>query len=128
MVELEPEDVRTLADLGFIAVSYDFDDKAAAIFAGVRAARPAQEAGIIGGALVSLARGEIDAAIKALRSLPPTDAARTFLAIALNRSGDRASAREILTDVVKTAGGTPYATLARQLLAEFERPQIPFIR
>jgi len=128
VIELKTEDVRALTDLGFIAVSHGFDDKAAAIFAGVRVARPTQEAGFIGGALVSLARGEIDAAVNALRSLPPTDAARTFLAIALNRSGDRAAAREILTDVVKTAGGTPYATLARQLLEELDRPQMPLLK
>jgi hypothetical protein len=99
VVELKPDDVRTLVDLGFLAVSYGLSDKAAPIFAAVRATRPTQEAGFIGGALVSLARGEIDGAISALRALPPTDAARTFLAIALNRSGDREAAREILTDV-----------------------------
>jgi hypothetical protein len=60
--------------------------------------------------------------------LPPTDAARTFLAIALNRSGDREAAREILTDVVNTAPGTPYATLARQLLEDAEKPQAPLFR
>jgi thioredoxin-like negative regulator of GroEL len=120
MVELKSEDVRTLVDLGFIALSHGMNDKAAAIFAGAQAARPAQEAGFIGAALVNLARGELDAAVKTLRSLPPSDAARTFLAMALNRSGDRAAAREILTDVVSTAGGTPHAVLARELLDEID--------
>jgi thioredoxin-like negative regulator of GroEL len=119
MVELKSDDVRTLVDLGFIALSHGRNDKAAAIFAGVQAARPTQEAGFIGSALVSLARGEFEAAVKTLRSLPPTDTARTFLAMALNRSGDRAAAREILMDVVRTAGGTPDAALARELLDEF---------
>ena len=94
----------------------------------MRATRPTQEAGFIGGALVSLAQGEIDGAISALRALPPTDAARTFLAIALNRSGDREAAREILTDVVNTAPGTPYATLARQLLEDAEKSPAPLFR
>jgi thioredoxin-like negative regulator of GroEL len=128
MVELKADDVRTLVDLGFIAVSRGLTDKAAAIFAGVQAARPTQEAGFIGAALVSLARGDIDAAIKTLRSLPPTDAARTFLAMALNRSGDRAAAHEILTDVVNTANGTPYATLARQVLEELDSAELPLFR
>ena len=128
MVDLKPDDVRTLVDLGFLAVSYGLSDKAAPIFAAVRAMRPTQEAGYIGGALVSLARGDIDGAIRALRALPPTDAARTFLAIALNRSGDREAAREILADVVNTAHGTPYATLARQLLEDAESPPAPFLR
>jgi thioredoxin-like negative regulator of GroEL len=128
VVELKPDDVRTLVDLGFLAVSYGLSDKAAPIFAAVRATRPTQEAGFIGGALVSLARGEIDGAISALRALPPTDAGRTFLAIALNRSGDREAAREILTDVVNSAPGTPYATLARQLLEDAEKSPAPLFR
>jgi hypothetical protein len=114
--------------LGFAALSHGRNDEAAAIFAGAQAARPEQEAGFIGSALVSLARGELEAAVKTLRSLPPTDAARTFLAMALNRSGDRAAAREILTDVVRTAGGTPHATLAPELLDEFDRAQAPLFR
>ena len=128
MVELKSDDVRTLVDLGFIALSHGRNDAAAAIFAGAQAARPAQEAGFIGSALVSLARGELEAAVKTLRSLPPTDAARTFLAMALNRSGDRTAAREILMDVVRTAGGTPHAALARELLDEFDGAQAPLVR
>jgi thioredoxin-like negative regulator of GroEL len=128
MLELKSDDVRTLADLGFIAVSHGFNDNAAAIFAGVRAARPKEEAGFIGTALVSLARGDIDAAIRTLRSLPPTDAARTFLALALNCGGDRGAAREILTDLVNTASGTPYATLAREVLDELDDTQTPLLR
>jgi thioredoxin-like negative regulator of GroEL len=128
MVELKSDDVRTLVDLGFIALSHGRNDAAAAIFAGAQAARPAQEAGFIGSALVSLARGELEAAVKTLRSLPPTDAARTFLAMALNRSGDRTAAREILMDVVRTAGGTPHAALAREMLDEFDGAQAPLVR
>jgi thioredoxin-like negative regulator of GroEL len=128
MVELKSDDVRTLVDLGFIALSRGRNDEAAAIFAGAQAARPAQEAGFIGSALVSLARGELDAAVKTLRALPPTDAARTFLAMALNRSGDRTTAREILTDVVRTAGGTPDAVLARELLDDLDAAQMPLFR
>ena len=120
MVELKADDVRMLVDLGYIALSRGLPDKAAAIFAGVQAARPAHEAGFIGGALVSLARGEMETAVKTLRSLPPTDTARTFLAMALIQSGDRTAAREILLDVVRTAAGTSCAELADQLLDEVE--------
>jgi Flp pilus assembly protein TadD len=128
MVDLKSDDVRTLVDLGFIALSHGRNDEAAAIFAGAQAARPAQEAGFIGSALVSLARGNLEAAVKTLRSLPPTDAARTFLAMALNRTGDRAAAREILMDVVRTAGGTPHAALAREVLDELDGAQAPLFR
>jgi Flp pilus assembly protein TadD len=128
MVELKSDDVRTLVDLGFIALSHGRTDEAAAMFAGAQAARPAQEAGFIGTALVSLARGNPEAAVKTLRSLPPTDAARTFLAMALNRSGDRAAARDILIDVVRTAGGTTHAALARELLDECDSAQAALFR
>jgi hypothetical protein len=40
VLELKPDDVRTLVDLGFLAVSYGLSDKAAPIFAAVRATRP----------------------------------------------------------------------------------------
>ena len=128
MVELRSDDMRTLVDLGFIALYRGRNDEAAAIFAGAQAARPAQEAGFIGSALVNLARGELDAAVKTLRSLPPTDAARTFLAIALNRSGDRTTAREILAEMVRTAGGTPHAVLAGELLDDLDSASAPLFR
>jgi predicted Zn-dependent protease len=128
MVEMKADDVRMLAELGFVALSRGRNDEAAAIFAGVQAARPAQEAGFIGSSFVHLARGELDAAIKTLRSLPPSDTARTFLAMALNRSGDRAAAREILNEVVLSAGGSPDAVLARELLDELDAANEPLLR
>jgi hypothetical protein len=48
--------------------------------------------------------------------------------MALNRSGDRTTAREILTDVVRTAGGTPDAVLARELLDDLDAAQMPLFR
>jgi thioredoxin-like negative regulator of GroEL len=128
MIEFKSEDVRMLAELGFAALSRGRNDEAAAIFAGVQAARPTQEAGFIGSALVHLARGEVDAAIRTLRSLPPTDTARTFLAMALHRGGDRATAREILADVAVTANQTADIVLAREMLNEFEAANEPLLR
>ncbi len=121
MFELEAADARILVELAFTAFSHGLNDQADVIFAGVRAARPGDEAGFIGGALVQLGRGEIETAVTMLRSLPPTDAVRTFLAIALNRGGDQAEARDILNDVIDTAEGTPYANLARVLLDGFDQ-------
>jgi thioredoxin-like negative regulator of GroEL len=118
---LESEDVRTLTDLGFLAISRGMHAQAAAIFDGVKAIRPAQEAGFIGSALVDLAKGQIDAAIRTLRTLPPTDAARVFLAIALSRRGDRTEARDILTELLRSAADTPYGALARVTLDELAR-------
>lgn len=113
---LEPDDMRTLVDIGFMALSHGFDGQAATIFAGVEAARPDQEAGHLGTALVHLYRGEVDRALAILRKLPPTDAARMFLGLALTRGADQAEARAVLSDVVATAAGTPFARSAQDIL------------
>ncbi len=52
----------------------------------------------------------------ASRALPPSDAALTFLGIALSRQGAQAEARDILTDVIASAPDTPFAALAREAL------------
>ncbi|QJP15559.1 hypothetical protein G3545_18995 [Starkeya sp. ORNL1] len=112
----ETEDVRLLTDIGFIALSRGLDTHATAIFEGVRALRPRQEAGPLGLALVHMFRGELDQAVAGLRALPPSDAALTFLGIALSRQGAQAEARDILADVIATAPDTPFAVLAREAL------------
>ncbi len=117
---LEAEDMRTLMDIGFMALSRGLDGPAAAVFAGVAAARPDQEGGPIGTALVKLYRGQIDEALAILRRLPPSDAVRTFLGLALSRQGDREAARRTLADVVETAGGTAFARSARDMLDAIE--------
>jgi Flp pilus assembly protein TadD len=118
---MQSDDVRTLADLGYLALSRGLDEHAMAIFQGVKAARPDQEAGTIGVALVHMLRGELDPAIKLLRGLGPSDAALTFLGIALARQGELDEARRLLTDVVTTAAGTPCAHLAQETLASLAR-------
>jgi hypothetical protein len=122
---MDTEDVRTLADLGYMALSRGLDHHALAIFQGIQAARPQQEAAQIGIALVHLLRGEIDAAIDILRGLGPGDAPRTFLGIALARSGDLHEAKRLLSDVATTAGGTPYADLAASTLASLQNSSSP---
>ena len=85
--KLEAEDVRALADIGFIALSRGLDAHAEAIFTGLSAARPEQDVGAIGGALVLMLRGDVDAAIAALRKLGPGDTVQAFLGLALARQG-----------------------------------------
>ncbi|MEN3385169.1 MAG: hypothetical protein V7608_5213 [Hyphomicrobiales bacterium] len=119
-VELESEDARALADLGFIALSRGLDRHAAAIFEGLQAARPNQEAGFIGRALVDLARGEIEAALQTLRSLPPSDAALTFLGMALIRHGDQTEARDVLGEVIRNDPDGSRGAMATAMLAELD--------
>lgn len=115
----EADDVRTLAELGFSAVSRGQHEAAETLFRGVLAARPGGEAGVIGLALVHLGRGEVEAAIARLRPLPPSDPARLFLAMALNRWGASAEARTMLSDIVETSPASPEAESARQMLSAF---------
>jgi hypothetical protein len=119
-VEIESEDVRALADLGFIALSRGLDRHAAAIFEGLQAARPNQEAGFIGRALVDLARGEVEAALRTLRSLPPSDAVLAFLGMALIRHGDQAEAREVLGAVIRNDPDGSHGAMAKAMLAELD--------
>lgn len=113
---MESQDIRALVDLGFIALMRGHDRHAAAIFDGVQALRPEQEAGFLGGAMVHLQRGEIRPAIAILRRLPPTDPAQTFLGIALMRDGETREARTILGHIIHTSDDPALVDLARQTL------------
>lgn len=109
---LEAADVQLLTDIGFIALSAGLDREAETIFEGVAAARPAQEAGPLGVAMVKMARNDLDGAIAILRALAPSDAALTYLGLALARRGDEAEARQLLRGIVESASGTSFAALA----------------
>ncbi len=122
---LEAGDVRLLADIGFFALSAGLVSEAGAIFEGVRAARPAHEAGPLGLAMVQMARDDLDAAISTLRALPPTDAALTYLGLALARHGDVAEASGLFGNVVETAPGTPFAEIAAAGLEDMKRKGSP---
>ena len=114
---IESKDVRTLVDLGFIAVTRGLDKHAIAIFDGVRAVRPDEDAAYIGPALLMIQKGDINGAIKLLRSRPPSDSIRVFLGMALLRHGDITDAIDVLQDLVATAGDPALADLATNLLA-----------
>jgi len=118
---LATADARLLAELGFIALSAGRYEDAAAIFDGLRAARPVEEAGALGRAMVHMAGGELDDAVNLLKRLPPSDAAQAYLGIALARRGDIDEARTILERVIRTAPGTPFAELAAAVLEETGR-------
>jgi predicted Zn-dependent protease len=120
LIEVAGEDVRTLVDVGFIALSAGMVDQAAVVFDGVVAARPDAEAGAIGRALVHLAKGDAEAAVGILRAAPPTDAVQSFLGLAYARWGMKAEAREALTSVLESPIASPHAELARMLLVDMD--------
>lgn len=111
-VALDGEDVRLLADIGFIALSAGFLREAGEIFEGVKAVRPEGEAGSLGLAMVDMARGDLDKAVSVLRALPPSSASRAYLGLALARRGDKDEARDVFGMVMQQTPGTPFASLA----------------
>jgi hypothetical protein len=113
---LETEDTRLLTEIGFIALSAGLEGPAEKIFRGIEAARPSQEAGPLGRALVHMARGELDPAITLLRALPPSDAALAYLGLALARRGDGAEAKAILQRVARTSSDAAFIDLASAVL------------
>lgn len=113
---LSSPDVRILTDLGFMSVSRGLLIHAAAIFEGVKAARPQQEAGFIGMALVYIAAGDYEKAISTLKPLPPSDETRAFLGLAYLKQGDKEQGVKILQDVANTATTSSVAEMAHHFL------------
>lgn len=116
MIGTEP--VRALVDVGFIALSRGLDRHAEVIFRGVAAARPDNETGPMGLALVELLRGDPATAARMLKSLPPSDQVLTFYGLALMRLGDRTGAAEVLDRLVATTSDEAVLALAGDLRAE----------
>ncbi len=114
---IESKDVRTLVDLGFIAVTRGLDKHATAIFDGIRAVRPDEDAAYIGPALLMIQKGDMNGAIKLLRSRPPSDSIRLFLGMALLRHGDISDAIDVLQDVIATARDGAFTELAKNMLS-----------
>ncbi|MFD2249681.1 Tfp pilus assembly protein PilF [Pseudochelatococcus lubricantis] len=117
---MRTEDVRLLASLGFIAVMRSRDAHARAIFEGVMAARPEQEAGAVGLAMLHLKDGEYDRAIELLRPFSFSETALAFLGLSFFRKGDRERAMKILRDAVVLSSGGDGGAFAQQMLNAIE--------
>lgn len=116
---LEASDRRVLADLGFTALGLERPDLAARIFKALDALSNepgSREASQIGLGLTALAEGDAPAAVDILRGAGPSPGVTTYLGLALVRDGRVAEAREVLEDLVGSAGDSPHAELARQIL------------
>ena len=111
------DDLRLLADIGFMASSRGRGEQADTIFAAIRALRPEEEAGFVGGAIVGILAGDPDAAIRALKDAPTTVATQTFRGIALVLSGRTSEGRETLKGVVQAAPDTSFARLAQNAMS-----------
>jgi thioredoxin-like negative regulator of GroEL len=115
-LDLDTEEVRVLVDLGFMAVMRGHVQHAGILFKGVQVARPQEDAGYIGEALLLIQKGDIASAAALLRVRPPSDANRVFLGMALLQLGETAEAEQVLQDVVATAREPAMIEMARTLL------------
>jgi thioredoxin-like negative regulator of GroEL len=115
-LDLDADEVRVLVDLGFMAVMRGHIQHAGTLFKGVRAARPQEDAGYIGEALLLIQTGDIAGAAAMLRLRPPSDANRVFLGMALLQLGETVEAEQVLRDVVATAREPALIEMARTLL------------
>jgi hypothetical protein len=113
---LTSQDLRLMADIGFMAASGGFKAQATAIFAAIHIMRPQHEAGLLGGAIVHILSGDYRAATRMLEKAPVTPATRAFLGIALIHEGNAVKGRRLLQTVVETAPDTPFAQLAQDTL------------
>ncbi len=110
------DELKLLADIGFIAVSRGLFDHASAIFDALKAMRPEAEAAFLGQGMIDILRGAPVDAITTLKNAPRTDAVYTFLGIALMQAGDLEEGRKLLEDVRSSAAGTPFARIAEHSL------------
>ena len=87
--DIAADDLRLLAEIGFLGIGRARPAEAEAIFALLRRMRPDQEAGHVGGALAALAQGQTDRAAQLLRAAPQTEAVMAFRAVALGQAGEQ---------------------------------------
>ncbi len=113
---LNSEQLKLLADIGFIAISHGLPNHAGAIFDVISEMRPEQEAGFLGHGMIKILEGKAAEAPKYLEAAPKSDGVLTFLGIAYIQSGNVQKGQELLQDIVQTAHDTPFALIARETL------------
>ena len=97
--DIAADDLRLLAEIGFLGIGRGRHAEAAAIFALLRRMRPEQEAGHVGSALAALAAGQVDQAGQILRAAPQTESVIAFRALVHDRAGDRRLAAGLIEDL-----------------------------
>jgi hypothetical protein len=112
------EELRILADIGFIAASRGLFDHATAIFEALKALRPEGEAGYLGHGIIDILRGAPASALTTLQDAPRTDAVYTFMGIAQMQVGNLEEGKRLLRDVCSSAEGTAFARIAAQSLEQ----------
>ncbi len=121
---LSSDEVRLLAEIGFMACRGREPDSAIAIFEGLRELRSGHSFVFLGRAMARMSGGRSEEAVRILRdeglqALPDDEELQVFLAIALKEVGRERECRRVL-ELLVARSGTPSAPrrLAAALLSE----------
>ncbi|MFN3146703.1 MAG: hypothetical protein ACE368_16355 [Paracoccaceae bacterium] len=112
-ITLDSNLVRMMADIGFLGISRGRFDDAATVFAALRAVRPDEDVGVIGGAVACLGTRDVAGALRILRAARQSETVLAFSCVALMQDGQRDAARDILADLEATAPDSPLTEMAR---------------
>jgi hypothetical protein len=110
--------LRLLAEIGFVATACGLWSHAEAIFAGVRAVRPNSEFPVISQALARMTVGDDVKAIyllreNALKINPDNALAKSFLCLALKRSGNAEEAHPLIESIIQQNKDSRAVEIAR---------------
>ncbi|MDB5839907.1 MAG: hypothetical protein JWQ23_1859 [Herminiimonas sp.] len=119
---LAADDIRLLAEIGFMACGAGHAKAAKSLFEGLRVLRPDHAFPYIGLALARLGAGANDEAVRILRdeglaANPENNEIKVFLGLALNMARRPSESARVLQEVlVHTGDDSPELNLARRLL------------
>jgi predicted Zn-dependent protease len=121
---LAADEIRLLAEIGFMACGAGHARAARNLFEGLRVLRPRHAFPYIGLALARLGAGAYDEAVRILRdeglaANPGNDEIQVFLGLALNMAKRPSESARVLEEVLKKAvDESPEVILARRLLGQ----------
>jgi len=120
---LSSEDIRSIAEIGFMACGAGNISAARNIFEGLRVLRPDQAFVYIGLALTSMSLGAHQEAVdilrnKGLTASPDDDELKVFLGMALGMANRQNESQRVLSDLAGASTGTAAQKLAQRLLQD----------
>ncbi len=104
-----PEDVRLIADLGFLALAAGRRKTARQLFNALLVLRRGSEVSIVAEASFQLAMGESNRAVEILRTAEPSDRINALLAVALLGARKSDEAMELLLQSAADPDGSQFS-------------------
>jgi hypothetical protein len=126
--EISTDLVRTLFEIGYVAIGRGLQSYAEDIFSALAAARPESELPIVGLAVSKMNFGAFAAATallteKALKINPSSDIAKSFLGMILHRCGAAEKALAVMDDVLSNGTDASALNIARNIIDEINSKQ-----